>query len=48
VLIVAEEFSAEDGTLTHTFKVRRRGIEERYQALIDEMYAKAEKEAVPG
>ena len=42
VLIVAEEFSAEDGTLTHTLKVRRRGIEERYQALIDEMYAKAE------
>jgi len=42
VLIVPEEFSAEDGTLTHTLKVRRRGIEERYQALIDEMYAKAE------
>ncbi|HLM82074.1 MAG TPA: long-chain fatty acid--CoA ligase [Terriglobales bacterium] len=42
VLLVAEEFSAEDGTLTHTLKVRRRGIEERYQALIDEMYAKAE------
>ncbi len=42
VLIVAEEFSAADGTLTHTFKVRRRGIETRYQHLIDEMYAKAE------
>jgi long-chain acyl-CoA synthetase len=42
VLIVAEEFSATDGTLTHTFKVRRRGIETRYQHLIDEMYAKAE------
>jgi long-chain acyl-CoA synthetase len=42
VLIVAEEFSAADGTLTHTFKVRRRGIEDRYRALIDEMYAKAE------
>jgi hypothetical protein len=28
--------------MTHTFKVRRRGIEERYRALIDEMYAKAE------
>jgi long-chain acyl-CoA synthetase len=47
VLVVAEEFSAADGTMTHTFKVRRRGIEERYQALIDEMYAKAETEAVP-
>jgi len=42
VLVVAEEFSAADGTLTHTMKVRRRGIEERYQTLIDEMYAKAE------
>jgi len=42
VLVVAEEFSAADGTLTHTFKVRRRGIEDRYRALIDEMYAKAE------
>ncbi len=42
VLIVAEEFSAADGTLTHTLKVRRRGIEDRYRALIDEMYRKAE------
>jgi long-chain acyl-CoA synthetase len=43
VLIVAEEFSAADGTLTHTLKVRRRGIEDRYRALIDEMYRKAER-----
>jgi hypothetical protein len=28
--------------MTHTFKVRRRGIEERYRELIDEMYEKAE------
>jgi long-chain acyl-CoA synthetase len=42
VLVVPEELSAADGTLTHTFKVRRRGIEERYKMLIDEMYAKAE------
>jgi long-chain acyl-CoA synthetase len=42
VLVVSEEFSAADGTLTHTFKVRRRGIEDRYRTLIDEMYAKAE------
>jgi long-chain acyl-CoA synthetase len=48
VLVVAEEFSEADGTMTHTFKVRRRGIEERYRTLIDEMYAKAETEAVPG
>ena len=42
VLVVSEELSAADGTLTHTFKVRRRGIEERYRAQIDAMYAKAE------
>jgi long-chain acyl-CoA synthetase len=42
VLLVPEEFSAQDGTLTHTLKVKRRGIEERYRKLIDEMYAKAE------
>jgi len=42
VLLVAEEFSASDGTLTHTMKVRRRGIEERYRTLIDDMYNRAE------
>ena len=47
VLIVSEELSAADGTLTHTFKVRRRGIEERYQTLIDEMYEKAEVDREP-
>jgi long-chain acyl-CoA synthetase len=46
VLVVSEEFSAADGTLTHTYKVRRRGIEVRYRALIDEMYARAETETV--
>jgi long-chain acyl-CoA synthetase len=48
VLLVPEEFSAADGTLTHTMKVRRRGIEDRYRTLIDEMYAKAEAETVSG
>jgi long-chain acyl-CoA synthetase len=42
VLLVPEQFSTSDGTLTHTLKVRRRGIEERYRAMIDEMYEKAE------
>jgi long-chain acyl-CoA synthetase len=42
VLLVPEEFSASDGTLTHTMKVRRRGIEDRYRRLIEEMYEKAE------
>ena len=42
VLLIPEELSAADGTLTHTFKVRRRGIEERYRDRIDDMYAQAE------
>jgi len=42
VLLVPDEFSALDGTLTHTLKVRRRGVEERYRALIDRMYEEAE------
>jgi len=46
VLVVSEEFSAADGTMTHTFKVRRRGIEDRYRTLIEEMYEKAEKEPI--
>jgi long-chain acyl-CoA synthetase len=47
VLVISEELSAADGTLTHTLKVRRRGIEERYRNLIDEMYAKAEASSEP-
>jgi long-chain acyl-CoA synthetase len=42
VLVISEEFSPDDGTMTHTFKLRRRGIEEKYRSLIDDMYAKAE------
>lgn len=42
VLIVPDECSIANGTMTHTFKVRRKGIEDRYRTLIDEMYAKAE------
>lgn len=44
VLLISEEFSPADGTLTHTFKVRRRGIEARYRKVIDDVYAKAENE----
>ena len=42
VIIVDEEFSAATGTLTHTMKVRRRGIEERYKSQIDAIYLEAE------
>jgi long-chain acyl-CoA synthetase len=45
VLLVSDEFSPADGTMTHTFKLRRRGIEEKYRSLIDDMYAKAEADA---
>jgi long-chain acyl-CoA synthetase len=48
VLLVADEFSAADGTLTHTMKVRRRAIEERYRDLIEDMYAHAEPAPVAG
>lgn len=48
VLLVPDEFSPADGTLTHTMKVRRRAIEERYRKLIDDMYAHAEAAPVAG
>src|SRR5262245_8476183 len=48
VLLIAEEFSAADGTLTHTMKVRRRAIEERYREIIEEMYTNAEFKPVAG
>ncbi|MGH9544544.1 MAG: AMP-dependent synthetase/ligase [Terriglobales bacterium] len=43
VLLVADEFSAEDGTLTASMKLRRHTVEERYGKAIDEMYEQAEK-----
>ena len=42
VLLVADEFSAENGTLTASMKLRRKVVAERYQRQIDEMYAQAE------
>jgi long-chain acyl-CoA synthetase len=44
-LLLSEEFSADNGTMTHTMKVRRRAIEDRYRQMIDEMYAEAEANA---
>jgi long-chain acyl-CoA synthetase len=38
VLLVPEEFTAEDGTLTPTLKLRRKTIEERYRKQIDDLY----------
>jgi long-chain acyl-CoA synthetase len=42
VLLVPDEFTTEDGSLTPSFKLRRRIVEQRYHHLIDDMYAKAE------
>jgi long-chain acyl-CoA synthetase len=47
VLLVADEFSAENGTLTASMKLRRRVVAERYRKQIEEMYEQAEK-AGPG
>jgi long-chain acyl-CoA synthetase len=47
VLLVADEFTADNGVLTPTMKLKRRVIEERYKKQIDELYAQAEATAVP-
>ena len=44
VLIVAEEFSADNGALTASMKLRRRAVLDRYRKEIDDMYDKAERE----
>jgi long-chain acyl-CoA synthetase len=47
VLLVADEFTADNGVLTPTMKLRRRVIEERYRKQIDDLYAQAEATAAP-
>src|SRR5713226_5436981 len=47
VLLVGDEFSAENGTLTASMKLRRRVVEERYRTQIEEIYEQAER-AGPG
>ena len=46
VILVAEEFSTENGALTASMKLRRRVVEERYRERIDGMYAEAEQSGV--
>ena len=43
VLVVAEEFTAKNGTLTPTLKLRRKVVEERYRRQIDDLYREAEE-----
>jgi len=46
VVLIPDEFSTENGTLTASMKLRRRVVEERYRSHIEEMYAEAEAEGV--
>jgi long-chain acyl-CoA synthetase len=46
VLLVPDEFTATDGTLTPTMKLRRKAIEERYREQIDDLYNEAETTGV--
>jgi long-chain acyl-CoA synthetase len=48
VILVPDEFTPADGTLTHTMKVRRRAVEERYRKRIEDVYAHAEAAPVTG
>ena len=47
VIVVADEFSIDNGVMTPTLKLRRRVIEERYKKQIDELYAEAEAASLP-
>lgn len=42
ILLVPDEFTANDGSLTPTLKLRRKAVEERYRQQIDELYKEAE------
>ncbi len=47
VILVPDEFTADNGALTPTLKLRRRVIEERYKKQIDDLYVQAEIASVP-
>jgi long-chain acyl-CoA synthetase len=42
ILVIAEEFTSQNGTLTASMKLRRRVVEERFRQQIDHMYSEAE------
>ena len=42
VIVVPDQFSPEDGTLTASMKLRRRVVEEKYRKQIEELYSHAE------
>ena len=43
VILLAEEFTVADGTLTASMKLKRRVVEDRYRERIDAMYREAEQ-----
>src|ERR1700693_1901035 len=47
VLLVPDEFTADNGALTPTMKLRRRVVEDRYRRQIDDLYAHAEATIAP-
>jgi long-chain acyl-CoA synthetase len=42
IVVIAEEFSTENGTLTASMKLRRKAVEERYRTRIEELYEQAD------
>jgi long-chain acyl-CoA synthetase len=47
VLLVPDEFTADNGALTPTLKLRRRVVEDRYRRQIDDLYSQAEALPTP-
>src|SRR5246500_3604761 len=47
VLLVADEFTLDNGALTPPLQLKRRVIEQRYRQQIDDLYAQGEATAVP-
>ncbi len=47
ILLVPDEFTANDDVLTPTLKLRRKAIEERYRKQIDDLYEKTEVTSLP-
>ena len=48
VLVVPDELSIADGTLTPSMKLRRRNLTDRYKKEIDALYAETESQSATG